>query len=559
MEQFDVVIVGSGFGGSVMAARLAEAGRSVCLLERGRAYPPGSFPRTPHQMSQNFWNPSGGMHGLFNVWSFGSLAAVVASGLGGGSLLYANVELRKDADTFPKDPEREYWPLDRAELDPYYDEAERMLAVQRYPYEQPPYDATPKTGQFLKAAERAGIEAFLPNLAVTFANSGQPAAPGQPIVEPEPNYHNAPRETCRLVGECDLGCNFGAKNSLDYTYISHAHRKGAEIRVSHEVRSFKPAADGWELDYVVHDPCDSRPKATHDPAVLPIKTMQARKLVLSAGALGSTFLMLANRAGLAKPSALLGKRFSGNGDFLTFVDQATEHVDGHTVPRILDPSIGPVITSTVRVPDNMASGGKTHGHYIQDAGYPIFVSWLVQETDIASEVREVAELAAQRISEWLHHRGKPDIGGELSRLLRNTNRSADGMPLLGMGRDTPDGVFHLDGEGLLDLDWTTSGSIDYFDQVRGTAAKLAEQLGGHLIDDPLWHFSRVVTVHSLGGCPMGDDPNTGVVDSFGAVFGNPGLYVCDGSILPGPVGPNPTLTITAIAERAAEKLVSQPL
>src|SRR4051812_49006476 len=107
MESYDAVIVGSGFGGSVMAARLAGAGWSVCLLERGRAYPPGSFPRTPHQMSRNFWDPSGGMHGLFNIWSFGSLAAVMASGLGGGSLIYANVELRKDEDTFPRDAQRE--------------------------------------------------------------------------------------------------------------------------------------------------------------------------------------------------------------------------------------------------------------------------------------------------------------------------------------------------------------------------------------------------------------------------------------------------------------------
>lgn len=553
---FDAVVVGSGFGGAVTASRLAEAGWTVCVLERGRAYPPGSFARTPHQMARNFWDPSAGMHGLFNIWSFGHLAAVVASGLGGGSLIYANVELRKDEDTFVQEPGRETWPITYAELKPYYEQAERMLGVQAYPVDQSPYDQTPKTREYTAAAERAGIEVFQPNLAITFANADQPAVPGQTILEPHGNLHEAPRQTCRLVGECDLGCNFGSKNSLDYNYLSAAKRNGADIRTLHEVRSFAPLGDrGWRITYVEHRSEANAPMNTHDPEVLPVGTLTCRKLVISAGALGSTYLMLRNESALPYVSPMLGSRYSGNGDLLTFVDHATTTVEGRRIPRVLDPSIGPVITTTIRVPNRVEGGIERRAHYIQDAGYPAFVSWLLQGSDAGSEIRDIAEAARNRIEEWLHHERRTDVSGELASLLRDTNRSADSMPLLGMGRDVPNGVLSIDRDGLLALDWHIDASLPYFNSVRATARTLAGELGGTLVDDPLWRLSRVVTVHSLGGCPMGRTPDEGVVDSYGRVFKCPDLLVCDGSILPGPVGPNPTLTIAAVAERAAEQMI----
>src|SRR6266567_1623030 len=125
MEEFDTIVIGSGFGGSVMAYRLQSAGLSVCVLERGKPYPPGSFPRSPNGMLRNFWDPSEGLFGLFDIWSFRGLEVLVSSGLGGGSLIYANVLLRKDERWFvrehPATPGYEYWPVTRQDLDPHYD------------------------------------------------------------------------------------------------------------------------------------------------------------------------------------------------------------------------------------------------------------------------------------------------------------------------------------------------------------------------------------------------------------------------------------------------------
>src|SRR5918992_4705431 len=129
---YDAIIVGSGFGGSVSALRLAEGGERVCVLERGRAYAPGDFPRSPDDLSRSFWDPTEGHYGLYNVWSFPNLGALVSSGLGGGSLIYANVLLRKDPDTFVLD-EHETWPVTYEDLEEHYARAEEGLGGQPYP------------------------------------------------------------------------------------------------------------------------------------------------------------------------------------------------------------------------------------------------------------------------------------------------------------------------------------------------------------------------------------------------------------------------------------------
>jgi cholesterol oxidase len=551
---FDAVVVGSGFGGSVSAYRLADAGRSVCVLERGKPYPPGSFPRSPRALAQAFWDPSEGLYGMFNLWSFRGIGALVSSGLGGGSLIYANVLLRKDERWFVQEDLAnggyEHWPVSRADLDPHYDRAERMLNAQRYPFDHAPFDETPKTGAFKEAADKLGREFLLPPLAVTFANDGEAPVPGEPIREEHPNLHGRTRYTCRLVGECDIGCNYGSKNTLDYNYLSAAKRLGADIRTRCEVRSFAPRqGGGYVVRFVEHDPADEGRKLdTRDGSVRPERELTCDRLVLSAGTLGSTYLLLRNRDAFPGLSRQLGTRFGGNGDLLTFALKA-RHPDGS--PRILDPGYGPVITSAIRMPDAL-DGGEGRGFYVQDAGYPEFLSWVLHATQGPGALWRWRRVAARILFSLLRRQPEVDLSAEVASLLSDTGVSAGSLPLLGMGRDIPDGRMTLT-DGKLDVDWTKGKSGPFFDRLRDFSRDIAGALGADFKSNPTWYLGRVITVHALGGCPMGRSPEEGVVDEWGEVFGYPGFTIADGSVMPGPVGPNPSLTIAALADRFADR------
>ena len=562
-EHFDAIVVGSGFGGSVAAYRLAEAGRSVCLLERGKAYPPGSFPRSPYRMRENFWDPSARLHGLFNVWAFPGIAAVVASGLGGGSLIYADVLLRKDEDWFVKEaPGRgswkdgyEYWPVTRADLDPHYDRVERMMNVQKYPLDELPAGMTRKTRAFRDAAQQLGLDWRLVNLAVTFANDGDPVKVGEPIREQRPNIHGATRLTCRHVAECDLGCNHGAKNSLDYTYITAAWHAGADIRTRHEVRSFAPReGGGYTLRYVIHDAEAEGVKT--DTSKLDKHTITCDRLILSAGTLGTTYLLLKNRAAFPHLSPMLGQRFGGNGDLLTFARHcASDGPDGKRIPRVLDAAHAPVITSAIRVQDAL-DGGEGRGFYLEDAGQPEFVSWMLQLLDAPRSAFDLVGKLPKLAGNFITHKDT-DIGAEVVEVLGDCAESASFLPLLGMGRDVPEGVMSLQ-DGSLNIDWKkNAGSKQYFERVRDVSRAVSDELGGTFLDNPIWLLSRVVTVHALGGAPMGRDDGEGVVDPWGRVYNYPGLHIADGSVMPGPVGPNPSLTIAGLADRFADAILEE--
>jgi cholesterol oxidase len=560
---FDAVIVGSGFGGSVMTYRLAEAGLRVCLLERGKAYPPGSFPRSPFKMKRNFWDPSEGLYGIFNIWSFDNLGAVVSSGLGGGSLIYANVLIRKPKEWFveedPTSGERREWPVQREELDDHYECVERMLGAQQYPFTRKPYSDTPKTKEFIAAAEKAKLEWDLPKLAVTFADVGK--EPGEPIREVQSVHGRTPRYTCRLVGECDLGCNYGSKNTLDLTYLSEAaKRPNVDIKCLCEVRSFEPRnggaddSEGYTVRYVKHDlRYEEKRIDTDDPNTLPPQTITTKRLILCAGTLGSTFLLLKMRAknprAFSRISTQLGQRFGGNGDFLMLATKAKVGASGKKKPRILDPSYGPVITSTVRVPAS-EDGGEGRGHYVQDAGYPEFVNWNLRTINTPLKAARILRF----LKKWLDRDSETDMGAEAARLFGKTESSL--LPMLGMGRDVPDGKMELR-DGKLNIDWHSKASRPYFLGVRETMRDLAGRLEARLWSTPLWWLSRFITVHPLGGCPMGLDDTEGVVDSYGKVFNYDRLYVADGSVMPGPVGPNPSLTIAALADRFADRVIEE--
>jgi len=554
-EHFDAVVVGSGFGGSVMTYRLAEAGMSVCLLERGKAYPPGSFPRSPWETGRNFWDPSEGMHGLFDVWSFRGLGGIVASGLGGGSLIWSNVVLRKDRSTFVKESLAEggldeFWPVDYDDLEPHYARHEKMLRATPYPFDRPPYDRTYKTRAMQYASGKLGLEWILAPLAVSFA--GPDSAPGEPVPDDPPNLHGRTRLTCRLCGECNIGCNYGSKNTLDFNYLSEASlRHGALIRTRCEVKTFAPReGGGYTIDYVDHAEAVEGEKRKGE---LPRHTITADRLVLSAGVFGTTYLLLRNRGAFPKLSEALGTHLCGNGDILMLALESKED-DGS--PRIVDPGYGPVITSTVRVPD-AAEGGPGRAYYIQDGGHPQIVNWKIEAAWQLGILRRLIRFAARLVWLWLRRTRRSEIGREAAAAFGPATLSSTSFPLFNMGRDIPDGRMTLTSDGYLDADWSNRRSNALFENVRKTGREITRVLNAKFQDNLPWYLGRSITVHGLGGCPMGRDEKEGVVDSYGRVFNYPGLYVADGSVLPGPVGPNPSTTIAALSHRFAEQIIAE--
>ena len=262
--------------------------------------------------------------------------------------------------------------------------------------------------------------------------------------------------------------------------------------------------------------------------------------------------MLVNRDSLGVTSPALGTRFCGNGDLLGFILGAAEALEG---------TRGPVISSYIRHADQVDTGNpRDHGMYIEDAGYPAIAAWLAELTQSPAMVGRLGRLVAQRVHSELTGRRRTHLSADLSRLLGPGSFSDDGLPLLGMGRDVPDGTLYLrdpDDHPVLDTTWTTRTSQRYFDTMTGRMDAMANALGGSFQINPSFWMRRVVTVHPLGGIPMATSERDGVVDSVGRVRGVEGMRVCDGSVFPGPVGANPSLTIAAFADRVADDLLTE--
>ncbi len=516
---YDAVVVGSGFGGGITACRLAEQGWRVCVLERGRRFGPGDFPDRPAQAPRMFWHRRHNPGGMFDLRIMRDVAVLTGTGVGGGSLVYANVQLRAP-DAIFDDPA---WPaaIDAAALDPYYDRTEAALD----PRATPAVPALAKIRAFDAMAAHAGREPSRLPIAVHF---------GAPRRHPFSGVH---QQGCDNLGRCDIGCPLNARNTVDITYVARAEAHGAEVFPLHEVlRIDPPGREGEDWTVGVRDlqyRIDGR--------------VSAPVLVLAAGTLGSTRLLLRNKRRLPRLSPALGTRFSGNGDALALaLDPAAEDVAGAQA------DVGPTMTSRLDYLDEA-------GFMVADGGLPHSFGGLLE---IVRGVRAITGLGRVRIA--VKNAGAK-LGLSDRQLsprdvhLRRLKPIGDTLIFLMIGRDAADGRMRLTPIfRCLDIRWSKEGSAKLFDAMRKAAGELAQAAGATsffaLDAGPLGKF---ITVHPLGGCPMSDDPETGVVDEWGAVHGYDGLYVLDGSIVPTAIGVNPSKTIAALAERGVEHLLAQ--
>lgn len=512
---YDAVVIGSGFGGAVSACRLAQAGLDVAILERGRRYPAGTFPRDTTDLDSGWLWTRG--QGLFDLRPFNDVMVVQSAGYGGGSLVYANVQYRPPADLFAHG-----WPdgYSRKELDPYYDLVAYMLDIAPVAEHQP-HGLPPKTMLIEKAAAELGRSAqfFRPNLAVNFGSSDR-----------RPNKFGVEQSGCIHCGECDIGCNVHAKNTLDLNYLALAERHGATVVTQCEVSYIAPGADGG---YVAH---------FHDHTTDSDGQVAAPELFLCAGAVNSTELLLRSRdqhGTLPDVSDRLGGGYSANGDFLAFTFD--------TSPDPYLPSRGPTITTGI-VYDDQSATDRTW-FVFEDGGYPAQIAALLQFLDpdrswvspgLAGE--DVTGAAGQRVRELRH------------RLAADSDHAA---VFLVMGRDRANGtIAFLPVADRVHVSWDVPSNLPLYAAEAAFCNDIAGTLGGEYIANPAWQYlSQPVSVHNLGGCLMGASAADGVVDADGEVFGYPGLHVLDGAILPAATGANPSHTIAAVTERCIERAI----
>lgn len=524
---FDVLIVGSGYGAAVSAARIASRLRSgwrLGVLERGREWAPGTFPDRLRDVMDNSRLETLGINrgqvhdpvGLFNVQQSEDITVLSGCGLGGTSLINASVAYRPTPEVFSQAA----WPSplrDRAVLEPYFELAEYELGVAREPW-----DHTPKM-----VAHRMAGEALRASGA-TYEAARLTLTRSADCRLPVVNRQGLRQRGCIDCGDCMTGCNVGAKNTLAQNYLPLARRAGAEIYTQTEVHRIEKVDNYYRVYFTQHvdDGCGAT-QPRHGVTT-------TRVLILGAGSLGSSEILLRSQAASLQLSPRLGCSWTGNGDALGFVRkcQYPTGVGGLSAYPTDQPKVGPTTQSNLAYPHRSLAGQV-----------------LIQEGAAA--------------------RAYANVLGILKRDL-DLNQT---MILLGMGHDGAGGRITLDSQGYANIDWPGLLDSDYRRLIRGEFKRIATALGGEY--EYLKIFGdRMVTVQPLGGCGMSDDPAYGVLNHKGQVYDaqyggdvgpatgqarvHQGLYVIDGAMLPTSIGCNPLLTISALAERCADQLVAEP-
>jgi cholesterol oxidase len=515
----DVVVVGSGFGGGIAACRLAEAGvKRVCVLERGRRFAPADFAESPDEAPRLLYHDKVNPDGMFDVRLMRDVTVITAAGVGGGSLVYANVQLRAPDAVFASG-----WPeaITASELRPWYDKTEEALLPETTPADP----ALRKVAAFAEAGRRAGRDAEPLPIAVHFGP------------DREHPFSGVPQQGCRNLARCDLGCPVNARNTVDITYLARAERYGAAVRPHHLVTGLRPPSgpgDRWRVAY----------RRLGHPGGTSV--IEAGTVVLAAGTIGSSRLLLENRRALPRLSPALGTRFSGNGDALGLaLDPRAAGV------RDVRNDFGPVMTMRLDYADR--------GFMVADGGLPKSFDVLLDVARGVDVIRGWRRFLVRL--RWLGTRaGLTDQSLRPRELDLDRRRdNTDALIFLMIGRDAADGRMRLTPLfRRFDIRWSAEASRGLFDDLERTAYDLADAVDAQpfyaLEGGPLSTFT---TVHPLGGCPMADDPAHGVVDDAGSAHGYDGLHVLDGSIVPTALGVNPCKTIAALAERGAARLAER--
>jgi cholesterol oxidase len=575
--QYEAVIIGSGFGGAVMSARLSRKWPGkVLVLERGKEYPLGAYPRSPAEMADNVWCPDGDtarrpravrtrkaerghLTGMFDIRHFDKIDTVTSAVYGGGSQIYANVFLRPPEAVFEQG-----WPSEvrRDVLAPYYDIAQQVLGARPVPPASGEDDRRyiRRTERFQEFARQADLPTKMADICVYFGNdytyrgSDKP----MPLGVQEANRYGALQTSCTYCGECDIGCNVQAKNSVDHNYLHVArNRYQAAVRTQCEVERIVPL-DAGQADDPDGDGCHGYRVYFRDLRMGEIVSVTTQRVIVSAGTLGTNELLMRNRdvhRTLPRISQRLGQQFSGNGDFLAFA------VDGK---KEVNSTYGPVITQYT---DHhlYKDLDRKQAFLLQDASYPTQVGWATAALGPVMNPLDMLWTTCKQVLGYAFDKFYPgrkhsSVGFMVQKLFSH-DLSQYSAVLLCMGLDNAKGVLHLNKEGYLEIDWPQESNESLYDAIINLGKRFTQFIGGkHYLPMPtwLWPVKNNITVHPLGGCAIADTPAQGVVSAQagnrGQVFGYQGLYVADGSLMPTALGANPVATITALSEWIAHDI-----
>ncbi len=523
MTDYDVLVVGSGFGGSVAALRLTEKGYRVGVLEAGARFADDDFPDTSFDTRSYLFRPEVGCFGIQRIDMLRDCLILSGAGVGGGSLVYANT-LYEPLDAFYDDPQWRDLADWRAELAPYYDQAKRMLGVVENPVH------TPADEVMRQVAEEMGVaETFHPTpVGVFFGGPGQ--QPGDAVADPFFGGAGPDRNPCRNCGECMTGCRHNAKNTLVKNYLHLAEAAGAEVLPLTTVTRVAPRTTGG---YAVH----VRPTASlaGRRKAAPPRVLTADQVVFAASALGTQRLLHAMRdeGSLPQLSPRLGELSRTNSESILGAvapkDSATDFTYGVAITSSFHPDehthIEPVRYGRGSNLMSLLQTVMTDG----DGPEPRWRTWAKEMWRQRRDLLDLYDMKhwSERAVIALVMQSRDNSITTFTRRSRLTGRRV---------------LTSRQGHGEPNPTWIPVAN----EAVRMMARILGGRPGGS-IGEP---FQRPLTAHFIGGCAIGADASSGVVDGYQRVFGHPGLHVADGSAISANLGVNPSLTITAQAERA---------